>query len=225
MPRMWVKSVFRKSYLPALVGGSTVTGGTVVYLLSSEDNKRKVSATCGASYRIANLVGTVGVIAADYFISTRFMKPNDSEYDNLSKKLQEYQTDQEQSTLKQWKAKDKKEEQYWKDQIANTRENINATSESLAALSTAGGLSSLSTVHTRSAIRVRDLCTRNKGVYIKLGQHLSQLDHILPDEYTTTLRALLANNPISSWESVQRVIREDLNSNPSDIWDNIVSFN
>lgn len=30
-------------------------------------------------------------------------------------------------------------------------------------------------VHTRSARRLQDLCFKNGGIYIKLGQHIGQL--------------------------------------------------
>jgi predicted unusual protein kinase regulating ubiquinone biosynthesis (AarF/ABC1/UbiB family) len=35
----------------------------------------------------------------------------------------------------------------------------------------------------RSAIRLRDMCAQNLGVYIKLGQHIAMLDHVFPEEY------------------------------------------
>lgn len=30
-------------------------------------------------------------------------------------------------------------------------------------------------VHTRSALRLQDMCFKNGGIYIKLGQHVGQL--------------------------------------------------
>jgi predicted unusual protein kinase regulating ubiquinone biosynthesis (AarF/ABC1/UbiB family) len=36
-----------------------------------------------------------------------------------------------------------------------------------------------SIVHTRSAIKLLKLCKKNGGVYIKLGQHLSAMVHLL----------------------------------------------
>jgi hypothetical protein len=63
------------------------------------------------------------------------------------------------------------------------------------------------TVHVRSAQRLKNMCMQNKGIYIKLGQHLAQLDYMLPPEYIDELRELLANNPVSSTESVRRTIK------------------
>lgn len=42
--------------------------------------------------------------------------------------------------------------------------------------------------HQRGAERLRDLCFANGGVYTKLGQHVGQLDHLLPEEYVQTMR-------------------------------------
>ena len=204
-----------------LLGGSA--GGICAYATAGEERRREIHAVAGASYRIANLVGTVGTIVADYTLSMYVFKAGSvsSEYDRLCDQLNQYQTNQEQYTINQWKATDEKEAQQWKDKIVETRELIDRTSSSLAELTSAGGSSSLSPLHTRCAVRLKDLCVMNKGVYIKLGQHLSQLDHILPDEYTYNLRPLLANNPTSSWDSVRRVITEEFGSTPEELWDHI----
>ncbi|PNF42689.1 putative aarF domain-containing protein kinase 5 [Cryptotermes secundus] len=45
-------------------------------------------------------------------------------------------------------------------------------------------------LHQRAADRILDACLRNGGLYIKLGQGLVCLNHILPNEYLETLRAL-----------------------------------
>lgn len=51
----------------------------------------------------------------------------------------------------------------------------------------------------------------NGGVYIKVGQHLSSLDYLIPGEYTSCLKELLSRAPISPLEEVFAVIEEDLN--------------
>jgi aarF domain-containing kinase len=43
-----------------------------------------------------------------------------------------------------------------------------------------------------------------------VGQHLGALDHVLPVEYTSTLKVLHSQAPQSSMEEVRQVIREDL---------------
>eukprot|EP00605_Chrysophyceae_sp_TOSAG23-4_P000886 GSChrysophyteH1.ASY1.ANO1.977.1 assembled CDS len=67
----------------------------------------------------------------------------------------------------------------------------------------------LARCHSRNAVRVRDMCAANRGVYIKIGQHLAMLDYVLPEQYTATLSSLLAQSPRSSWDDVRAVLRED----------------
>ena len=200
---------------------SSIPTGTLAYIVIDEEKRRNISSIMGASYRILNLVGTVGTIVTDYTINYYLFEPKATKYDKLMTKLNNYQTDQEIFTRNQWDAKSEMESKLWKMKINETRKKINETSEALANLSNKGGSSSLSTVHDRCSKRLRDLCIKNKGVYIKLGQHLSQLDHVLPEEYPKNLRCLLSNNPKSDWESVQRVITEDLHSPPEFLWDKI----
>jgi aarF domain-containing kinase len=51
----------------------------------------------------------------------------------------------------------------------------------------------------------------NGGLYIKLGQHVAMLDHMLPPAYVTTMRAhLLDRCPASAFADVARVLEEDL---------------
>lgn len=65
--------------------------------------------------------------------------------------------------------------------------------------------------HDRGAQRLLQLCFSNGGIYIKLGQHIAMLDHLLPEVYVTTMRNnLLDKCPVSSWKAVSRTIREDL---------------
>lgn len=69
--------------------------------------------------------------------------------------------------------------------------------------------------HTYAAKRLLELCCINKGVYIKVGQHLAALDYLLPKEYIQTLRVLHKDAPRNTLEEVYRVIREDLNADVS----------
>lgn len=48
----------------------------------------------------------------------------------------------------------------------------------------------MSTVHQRCANRILDGCLQNGGIYIKLGQGLVSLSHILPLEYIESLKVL-----------------------------------
>ena len=50
----------------------------------------------------------------------------------------------------------------------------------------------------------------NAGLYIKLGQHISSLNHILPAPYTETLKVLQNQAPRTEWPMVQQTILEEL---------------
>jgi hypothetical protein len=45
--------------------------------------------------------------------------------------------------------------------------------------------------HERSSKRLLEACLQNGGLYIKLGQGLVSLNHILPRQYVTTLKVIL----------------------------------
>lgn len=45
-------------------------------------------------------------------------------------------------------------------------------------------------INSRSAKRILDGCLANGGLYIKIGQGVAAINHILPYEYTNTLKKL-----------------------------------
>ena len=73
-------------------------------------------------------------------------------------------------------------------------------------------------MHARNARRLLELCRTNGGVYVKVGQHLANLDLLLPVEYVTTLSSLFDDAPVSSYEDVRRVVMEELGSDPDDLF-------
>ena len=107
--------------------------------------------------------------------------------------MKRYQNDQEKITIMMWKAVSDTEKATHKLSIQATRAKIDATAARLAELSILGQGSALSSLHSRNAARLRALCTSNKGVYVKLGQHLAQLDHVLPAEYIQGKQRLNGN--------------------------------
>ena len=86
--------------------------------------------------------------------------------------------------------------------------------EQLAALG-----SRKSRVHRQAAQRLLDLCRHNKGVYIKVGQHIANLDYIVPPEYIHVLSSLFDDTPPTSLDDVRTVIRQDLGADPEDLFD------
>ena len=74
-------------------------------------------------------------------------------------------------------------------------------------------------VNQRSANRLLDLCNKNGGVFIKVGQHIGALDYLLPEEYVQTLKVLHARAPRMDLNDVYAVLEEDLGQNPKDLFD------
>lgn len=70
---------------------------------------------------------------------------------------------------------------------------------------------------TRRACNIRTgrsllkLFQKNAGIYIKLGQHLSALEYILPQEFCAVMSVLQNEAPQSSIEDVEKVLKEDFN--------------
>jgi aarF domain-containing kinase len=109
----------------------------------------------------------------------------------------------------------RKEDSSYKSKIDAKQLEIEQLSRDMAHITQEQG-SYYSALHKRNATRLRDMCVRNKGVYIKLGQHLSMLDYVFPEEYTDVLKTLLNNNPHSSYTSVRQVFKKDIGSYPED---------
>ena len=192
------------------------------YLSSSEATRAKLLQTVDASRRVVNLVSTAGLMVCDYSYHIYWSPARSSkqldEYSVLNEALKKYQHDQEVFTIASWKAGKEdssgRQAAQWQAKIVETRRLIDETSEALALLQS----SPLAACHQRGAERLRDMCAANRGVYIKLGQHLAMLDHILPREYNETLLTLLADTPRTPYAAVRRVIKEDLGAYPEDIF-------
>jgi hypothetical protein len=75
-------------------------------------------------------------------------------------------------------------------------------------------------LHARNARRLLDLCRANGGVYVKVGQHLANLDLLLPAEYVDALSSLFDDAPVSSYDDVRRVVIEELGSDPDELFAN-----
>ncbi|KAL2333357.1 hypothetical protein Fmac_014570 [Flemingia macrophylla] len=74
-------------------------------------------------------------------------------------------------------------------------------------------------VHLRSARKLQELCFMNGGIYIKLGQHLGQLEYLVPEEYVWTMRESMLNKcPVSSYEQICDVFKRELGDTPDNIF-------
>jgi len=63
--------------------------------------------------------------------------------------------------------------------------------------------------HERGARRLLELCEKNGGLYIKFGQHLAQLEHVIPGQYCRTLSSLLAACRPKSMDQIREVFRRE----------------
>lgn len=76
----------------------------------------------------------------------------------------------------------------------------------------------MSRIHQRAADRILDACLKNGGSYIKLGQGLVSLNHILPREYIETLRALQDKCLSRGEQEVTKLFKEDLGKKPCEVF-------
>jgi len=76
----------------------------------------------------------------------------------------------------------------------------------------------LKACHKRCADRTFIVLEKNGSIFVKLGQHLSSLNYLLPAEWTETFIPLQDKCPVSSMESVQELVRKDTGQSLSDFF-------
>ncbi|KAK0626883.1 ABC1 family-domain-containing protein [Immersiella caudata] len=79
----------------------------------------------------------------------------------------------------------------------------------------------LKACHQRCADRTLKVLEKNGGIFIKLGQHLSAMNYLLPTEWTTTFIPLQDKCPVSSFESIEDMFRRDTGE---ELWDYFSEF-
>lgn len=67
-----------------------------------------------------------------------------------------------------------------------------------------------SRVHSEGAKMLLQLCCANRGVYIKVGQHIGALDYLVPPEYVKTMKVLHSEAPSSTFGEILEVLKQDL---------------
>ncbi|KAF7946718.1 hypothetical protein EAE96_009704 [Botrytis aclada] len=70
--------------------------------------------------------------------------------------------------------------------------------------------------HQRCADRTLRVLEKNGSIFIKLGQHLSAMNYLLPLEWTTTFIPLQDKCPVSSLESIENMFKMDTGEQLSD---------
>jgi aarF domain-containing kinase len=77
---------------------------------------------------------------------------------------------------------------------------------------------SVERAHERNANRLRNLFFVNKGIYIKLGQYIGMMDHIVPESYVKALAGCFDQAPTSSFEDVEAVLKEEFGKSSSELF-------
>lgn len=83
------------------------------------------------------------------------------------------------------------------------------------------GQADWSGTHQAAADLVLQLCKVNKGIYIKLGQHIGQLDYLLPEQFVRTLRVLCHAAPTDDWQLVRSMWRAEFGRDIEDYFTHI----
>jgi len=77
----------------------------------------------------------------------------------------------------------------------------------------------LKEVHLKAANRLLEGCLLNGGLYIKIGQGFSAINHILPIEYTDTLKKLEDKCLERKKDEVNRLFVEDFGKTPDELFE------
>ncbi|XP_071635405.1 uncharacterized aarF domain-containing protein kinase 5-like [Temnothorax longispinosus] len=74
-----------------------------------------------------------------------------------------------------------------------------------------------SEIHRRSADRIVQGCLQNGGIYIKLGQGLAAVNHILPREYVESLSILQDKCLIREKDEMEEIFLQDFGKKPGEM--------
>lgn len=80
----------------------------------------------------------------------------------------------------------------------------------------------LKACHKKCAERTFEVLEQNGSIFIKLGQHLSSMNYLLPEEWTTTFVPLQDHCPVSSYDSIAAMVLKDTGSPLDEHFDHFV---
>ncbi|XP_066597082.1 uncharacterized aarF domain-containing protein kinase 5 isoform X2 [Prorops nasuta] len=78
-----------------------------------------------------------------------------------------------------------------------------------------------SDIHQRAANSILEGCLKNGGLYIKLGQGLAAVNHILPKEYVNTLNLLQDKCLTRKINELEEIIVQDFGKKPEELFQSI----
>ena len=193
--------------------------GAGAWLVADNERPARARAHAEAAVRAARLLFTCVVIARDYKAARSWAIGHEDEDNEVRALKEEHDRWQElagQAEAARALAQSRgsaslKEAQA---EAQRTRERAMELGNQLAAMrllrAEASGLTSRwEKLHERNAERLHALCAANGGLYVKLGQHIAQLDYIVPKAFTLSLSRLFQHTAPSSTADVLRIIEED----------------
>ena len=77
----------------------------------------------------------------------------------------------------------------------------------------------LSACHKRCAERTLSVLEKNGSIFIKLGQHLSSMNYLLPREWTITFVPLQDRCPVSAYDSIEQLFITDTGKTIASLFD------
>ena len=194
--------------------------------------------TAEASVRAMRLVSTAVQIVLDYQVAkmaTKLpfasiqteeeseIKQLETKIEKLERKLEDAQIEYSVGTEASKKVSRTLSPEEKKEFLKRQKQKMQDIAEELAnaeqQLVLREDLSTKSCLNRKSAERLLNLCRENGGVYIKVGQHLANLDYLIPREYIEVLSSLFNDAPQSDIDSVHRVIEEDLGQSVEELFD------
>ena len=177
--------------------------------LEGENAASLIIPTMEAAVRALRLVSTAILVVTDYEFDKVASKlfpdsnPQRTYWEEETRRRQE-QLEQAQIAYTSPKTNDMVEKSgmtrqaFVMAQKAAVHQGSERLAEAEVELSALGGKGN---VHYKAANRLLHLCHKNGGVYIKIGQHLANLDYLIPEEYIQVLSSLFNEAPRSceSW--------------------------
>ena len=203
----------------AALGVGVGSAGACVYAAAS-GNGESLRAHAEASIRACRLAACCAQIASDYKAAQHWL---DEESDDIRALQREHnRMQQEAGAAERVRATTRSKEA--ERHAQQTRKEATKLGEQLAALrlehaSDNDLATRWSALHTTCAQRLLAMCMANGGVYVKLGQHLAQLDYIVPEPYIRTLAALFEHNAPSPPEAIHALIETELGARADELYE------
>ena len=75
-----------------------------------------------------------------------------------------------------------------------------------------------SKLHERNAKRLYDMFLANSGIFIKVGQHIGQMDTWVAEEYLKVFEPFYQQMPTSSYESIKKIFELETGKKLEDVF-------